>query len=75
MTHMTSPDMVPIFKKVSAVLTDEGGLTSHAAIVSREMKIPCVLGLGNATRVIKNGDMLEVNADTGHVIIISRTEK
>ena len=43
-TSMTSPDLVPIFKKVKAIITDEGGLTSHAALIAREMKIPCIVG-------------------------------
>ena len=47
-----------------------GGITSHAAIVSREMKKPCVVGTKNATRLIKDGDMVEVNADLGIVTII-----
>jgi pyruvate,water dikinase len=52
-TKMTNPDFVPLMKKASAIVTDEGGMTSHAAIVSRELGIPCVVGTGNATKVVK----------------------
>jgi pyruvate,water dikinase len=52
-TKMTNPDFVPLMKKASAIVTDEGGVTSHAAIVSRELGIPCVVGTGNATKVVK----------------------
>ncbi len=53
-THMTSPDWVPIMKKASGIITDHGGRTSHAAIVSRELGLPAIVGTGNATEVIKN---------------------
>jgi pyruvate,water dikinase len=62
---MTTPDYVPIMKKVSAIVTDEGGATCHAAIVSREFNIPCIVGAGNATKVFTDGDFIEVNADLG----------
>ncbi|MBI3685441.1 hypothetical protein HY250_03495 [Candidatus Azambacteria bacterium] len=69
-TGMTTPDFVPIIKKASAIITDERGITSHAAIISRELKIPCVIGTKSATRVLKDGDLVEVNADKGVVKII-----
>jgi pyruvate,water dikinase len=62
---MTSPDFIPILKKVSAIITDEGGITCHAAIVSRELKIPCIVGTKIATKVLKDGDVVEVDAQKG----------
>lgn len=66
----TSPEIISACKKASAILTNQGGLMAHAAIVSRELNIPCVVALGNATEIIKTGDMVEVNADTGVITII-----
>jgi pyruvate,water dikinase len=66
---MTSPDYVPAMKKSVAVVTDEGGQTSHAAIVSRELGIPCVVGTGGATKKLKDGQIITVNGDTGQVFI------
>ncbi len=60
-TDMTDPDWVPIMKIASAIVTDKGGRTSHAAIVSRELGIPCIVGSGNATRKIKTGQMITVD--------------
>ncbi len=60
-TDMTDPDWEPIMKIASAIVTNKGGRTSHAAIVSRELGIPCVVGTENATRVIKTGDALTVD--------------
>ena len=67
---MTRPDYVPAMKKAAAIVTDEGGITSHAAIVSRELKIPCVIGTKIATRTLKDGDMVEVDANHGVVRIM-----
>ena len=67
MTEMTRPEFVPLMKQASAIVTDEGGLISHAAIVSRELKKPCVIATKTATRLFKDGDMLEVDADNGVV--------
>ncbi|MFC1753774.1 PEP-utilizing enzyme [Thermoproteota archaeon] len=64
-TTMTTPDFVIIMKKAAAIVTDEGGLSCHAAIVSRELGVPCVIGTKIATKAINNGDKLEVNADEG----------
>jgi len=64
-TRMTDPDWVPIMKIASAIVTDEGGMTSHAAIVSRELGIPAVVGTGNATKVIKDGQEITVDAIRG----------
>lgn len=64
-TKMTDPDWVPIMKIASAIVTDEGGMTSHAAIVSRELGIPAVVGTGNATKVIKDSEEITVDAIRG----------
>lgn len=64
-TTMTHPEFLPIMKKASAIVTDEGGITCHAAIVARELGIPCIIGTKNATQVLKDGDMVEVDADKG----------
>jgi len=66
-TPMTTPDFVPVLRKVSAIITDEGGVTCHAAIVSREFNIPCIVGTGNATNVFKDGDLVKVDANKGIV--------
>ena len=62
---MTNPTMIPLAREAKAIVTDEGGVTCHAAIISREFKIPCVVGTRVATRVLKNGDMVEVDANEG----------
>ena len=69
-TPMTNPDFLPAMKKASAFVTDEGGVTSHAAITAREMGKPCIIGTKIATKVLKDGDLVEVNADTGVIKII-----
>jgi phosphoenolpyruvate synthase/pyruvate phosphate dikinase len=66
-TIMTTPDFIVIMKKAAAIVTDEGGLACHAAIVSREMNIPCVIGTKNATRILKDGYFVEVDAEKGIV--------
>ena len=62
--------MTPAMKKVSAIVTDMGGVTSHAAIVTRELKIPCIVGTRNATQILKDGMQVEVDAFTGTVKIL-----
>ncbi len=64
---MTRPEMVVAMKKAAAIVTDEGGITSHAAIVSRELHIPCIVGTKNATKILKDGDLVEVDANKGIV--------
>src|SRR3989338_1697675 len=64
---MTTPFYVPVMRKASAFVTDEGGIMCHAAIIAREMKKPCIVGTKIATQVLKDGDMVEVNADKGIV--------
>jgi len=63
----TDPDIVPAMKKAAAIVTEQGGVTSHAAIVSRELGIPCVIGTKIATKVLKDGDLVEVDATKGVV--------
>ncbi len=67
-TPMTNPDMVVAMKKAAAIITDEGGITSHAAIISREMQIPCIVGTENATKVLSDGVVVTVDATHGKVI-------
>lgn len=69
-TKMTDPDWVPIMKKASAIITDNGGRTSHAAIVSREIGIPAVVGTNNATKILKNGDNVTVSCAEGEKGIV-----
>ena len=64
-TRMTDPDWVPIMKLASAIVTDEGGRTCHAAIVSRELGIPCIVGTGNATKILKTGDLTTASCAEG----------
>lgn len=66
-TPMTTPDFVPAMKRALAIVTDSGGQTSHAAIVSRELGIPCIVGSENATKELKTGQVYTVNAQTGEV--------
>ena len=68
---MTTPDFVPAIQKCAAIITDEGGITCHAAIVSRELKKPCIIGTKIATKGLKDGDVVEVDAERGIVRIIS----
>jgi len=66
-TEMTSPDWVPIMEKSKAIITEEGGETCHAAIVSRELGIPCIVGMENAMQKIKNGEIVTVDGFNGIV--------
>lgn len=63
----TTPSIVPAMKKAAAIVTDEGGLTCHASIVSRELKIPCLVGTYFASKILKDGDLVEVNTKKGTV--------
>jgi phosphohistidine swiveling domain-containing protein len=69
-TYMTTIEFIPAFKRAAAVITDEGGMSCHAAIISREFRIPCVVGTKIATRVIQTGDTLEVDAARGTIKIL-----
>ena len=66
--QMTSPDWVPTLRRAAALITDEGGMTCHAAIVSRELGIPCVVGTGDATRVLTDGLEVTVDGSRGRVL-------
>jgi len=68
----TNPDVVPAMKKAAAIVTEQGGVTCHAAIVSRELGIPCVIGTKIATRALRDGDEVEVDAAKGIVKLVSR---
>jgi phosphoenolpyruvate synthase/pyruvate phosphate dikinase len=72
---MTSPDYIIAMRKAAAIVTDVGGLMSHAAIVSRELGVPCIVGTKIATKVLKDGDLVEVNANDGIVKIIKKSDK
>lgn len=69
---MTTPDFVPAMERAAAFVTDEGGILCHAAIVSREMGKPCVIGTKIATKVLKDGDLTEVDANQGIIKILKR---
>lgn len=68
-TTMTTPKFTPILKLAGAIVTDEGGITCHAAIIARELKIPCIIGCKNATEILKNDMIVEVNANEGIINI------
>lgn len=72
---MTSPDYVPAMKKASAIVTNEGGQTSHAAIVSRELGIPCVVGTKEGTVKLKEGSIVTVDGATGQIFFGAKTAK
>lgn len=69
-TSMTRPEFVPMMRRAKAVITNEGGIACHAAIVSRELGIPCIIGTKAATKVLKNGDKVEMDMKTGIVKVI-----
>lgn len=69
-TSMTRPEYLPAMKKAAAIVTDEGGITCHAAVISRELGIPCVIGTKIASKVLKNGTLVEVNANHSQVKVI-----
>lgn len=70
-TGMTRPQIVHLCRKAAAIVTDEGGITSHAAVVSREFNIPCIIGTKNATNIFKTGDIIEVNANSGIIRLVT----
>lgn len=69
-TNITKPSDAPYLKKFSAIVTDEGGILSHVAVISRELKIPCIMSTKIATKVLKNNTLVEVNANKGIVRIL-----
>ena len=66
-TDMTTPDFVPAMRRAAGIITNRGGLTSHAAIVSRELGVPCIVGTGTATKVLKDDMVVTLNGSTGEV--------
>lgn len=74
-TAMTTANLLPALEKASAFITDEGGITSHAAIIAREMRKPCIVGTKIATRILKDGMLVEVDADKGVVRIIKNARQ
>ncbi|MFC4407045.1 phosphoenolpyruvate synthase [Haloarchaeobius iranensis] len=66
-TEMTTPDMVPAMRRAAAIVTDEGGMTSHAAIVSRELGVPAVVGAGDATTTLEDGQTITLDGDKGTI--------
>lgn len=66
-TTMTRPEFLPIMRRAKAVITDEGGIGCHAAVISRELRIPCIIGTKNATKLLKTEDTVTMNLTTGEV--------
>ena len=69
---MTTPDFVTAMKRAAAIVTNEGGILCHAAVVSREFGIPCVVGTKIATKAIRTGDFIEVDGNKGIIRILKR---
>ncbi len=72
-TGMTRPEFLPLVQKSSAIITESGGILCHAAITARELKKPCIVGVPEITKILKDGDVVEVDADKGLIKIIKRT--
>jgi pyruvate,water dikinase len=70
---MTNPDWVPVLRKAAALVTDGGGMTCHAAIVSRELGVPCIVGTRRATELLRNGELVTVDGQTGVVVAGAKT--
>ena len=70
----THPDYLPAMKRAVAIITDEGGMSCHAAITSRELSIPCIVGTKTATKILKEGDLVEVDAEKGIVKILEKAK-
>lgn len=66
-SHNTNPNLVPAMKMAGALISEAGGLTCHTAIVARELKTPCLVGVANATKIFKDGDLVEVDATRGEI--------
>ncbi len=69
-TQMTSPAYIQLMKKSSGIITDTGGLTSHAAIISRELGLPCIVGTRFATQTLKTGDLVEMDTHGGTIKVL-----
>ncbi len=72
LTSMTRPEFLPLMSRAGAFITEEGGISCHAAIVARELKKPCIIGIKNATAFLKSGDVVRIDATTGLVEIIKK---
>jgi phosphoenolpyruvate synthase/pyruvate phosphate dikinase len=68
----SSPALMPVIVKCCAIITDEGGIMCHASVISRELKKPCIIGTKIATKVLKDGDLVEVDADSRVVRILEK---
>ncbi|MFA5050298.1 MAG: PEP-utilizing enzyme [Candidatus Micrarchaeia archaeon] len=66
-TYFTNPEFVPAMRKSSGIITESGGMTSHATIISREFKIPCIVGVKNAVTQLRNGELIQINGETGEI--------
>jgi len=73
-TGMTNPTMIPLINKVSGIITDEGGIACHAAIISREFNLPCIVGSSVATHILQDGEFIELDANTGIVKRLTEEE-
>jgi len=71
-TVMTDPSMTPIIMRAAGIITDIGGICSHASIVSREVGIPCVVATENASTILYDGDIVEIDGELGEVYLIKR---
>ena len=71
-TETTSPDFVPLMKKAGGIIANQGGLNSHAAIMSRELGIPCLVGTYHATHILTTGDLIDLDANKGRVKILQK---
>ena len=69
---ITSPEYISLMKNARGIVTDKGSILSHAAIVSRELKKPCIVGTGLATKNLKDGDLIEMDAKTGKITLIKK---
>ena len=73
-TTMTRPEFVPIMKKARAIITDDGGITSHAAVISRELGVPCIVGTRIGTQVLRTGDLIEIKPNHGLITILAKAK-
>lgn len=73
-TKMTTPDYMIFLHRAAAIITDEGGFTCHAAIVSRELGVPCIIGTEKATKMIKDGEMIKVDASKSNGVVYEVVE-
>ena len=71
----TEPPWTPLFATASAIVTDSGGVLSHSAVVAREYRIPAVVGTGNATATFRDGQLIEVDGNTGTVRLLSENQQ